>query len=123
MGEAPVDAQTIHARRWGILGVLMVCLIVVILDNTILNVALKTIQHDLDATQSDMEWAINAYTLVFAGLMFTAGVLGDRFGRRRLLLIGMLLFGAASALSAWSQSPGQLIATRALMGVGAAMIH
>ena len=101
----------------------MVCLIVVILDNTILNVALKTIQHDLDATQSDMEWAINSYTLVFAGLMFTAGVLGDRFGRKRLLLIGMLLFGGASALSAWSGSPGQLIATRALMGIGAAMIQ
>jgi MFS transporter, DHA2 family, multidrug resistance protein len=118
-----VDTQTIHARRWGILGVLMVCLVVVILDNTILNVALKTIQQDLGATQSDMEWAINSYTLVFAGLMFTAGVLGDRFGRRRLLLIGMLLFGGASALSAWSQSPGQLIATRALMGIGAAMIQ
>jgi DHA2 family multidrug resistance protein-like MFS transporter len=118
-----VDSQTIHARRWGILGVLMVCLVVVILDNTILNVALKTIQQDLGATQSDLEWAINSYTLVFAGLMFTAGVLGDRFGRKRLLLIGMLLFGAASALSAWSQSPGQLIATRALMGIGAAMIQ
>jgi len=101
----------------------MVCLVVVILDNTVLNVALKTIQQDLGATQSDMEWAINSYTLVFAGLMFTAGVLGDRFGRRRLLLIGMVLFGGASALSAWSQSPGQLIATRALMGIGAAMIQ
>ena len=118
-----MDSQTIHARRWGILGVLMVCLVVVILDNTVLNVALKTIQQDLGATQSDMEWAINSYILVFAGLMFTAGVLGDRFGRKRLLLMGMVLFGAASALSAWSGSPEQLIANRALMGIGAAMIQ
>jgi EmrB/QacA subfamily drug resistance transporter len=101
----------------------MVCLVVVILDNTILNVALKTIQQDLSATQSDMEWAINSYTLVFAGLMFTAGVLGDRFGRKRMLLIGMLLFGSASALTAWSQGSGWLIANRALMGIGAALIQ
>ena len=118
-----MDAETIHARRWGILGVLMVCLVVVILDNTILNVALKTIQQDLSATQSDMEWAINSYTLVFAGLMFTAGVLGDRFGRKRLLLIGMILFGAASALTAWSDSSAWLITNRALMGIGAALIQ
>jgi EmrB/QacA subfamily drug resistance transporter len=118
-----VDAETIHARRWTILGVLMVCLVVVILDNTILNVALKTIQQDLSATQSDMEWAINSYTLVFAGLMFTAGVLGDRFGRKRMLLTGMVLFGAASALTAWSQGSGWLITNRALMGIGAALIQ
>jgi MFS transporter, DHA2 family, multidrug resistance protein len=118
-----VDAETIHARRWTILGVLMFSLVIVILDNTILNVALKTIQEDLRATQSDMEWAINSYTLVFAGLMFTFGVLGDRVGRKRLLLIGMVLFGAASALTAFSQGSGWLIANRALMGIGAAMIQ
>ncbi|HEX3733431.1 MAG TPA: MFS transporter [Mycobacteriales bacterium] len=118
-----MDAQTIHRRRWGILAVLVLALLVVILDNTILNVALKTIQQDLGASQSQLEWAINAFTLVFAGLMFTFGVLGDRLGRRRLLVIGLLLFGASSALSAWSSSPGMLIATRALMGVGAAMVQ
>lgn len=112
-----------HRRRWGILSVLVLCLLVVILDNTILNVALKVLQEDLDATQSQLEWAINSFTLVFAGLMFTAGVLGDRYGRRRLLVIGMVLFGAASALSAFATSPELLIASRALMGIGAAAVQ
>lgn len=118
-----MDTKKVHERRWYILGVLVICLLVVILDNTILNVALKTIQQELGATQSQMEWAINSYTLVFAGLLFTWGVLGDRFGRKRLLLAGMLMFGAASALSAFSTSPGQLVATRALMGIGAAAVQ
>jgi len=118
-----LDATTMHRRRWGILSVLVLCLLVVILDNTILNVALKTLQEDLDATQSELEWAINSFTLVFAGLMFTAGVLGDRFGRRRLLVIGMIAFGAASALSAFATTPELLIASRALMGIGAAAVQ
>ncbi|WP_344648027.1 MFS transporter [Cryptosporangium japonicum] len=118
-----MDAQTVHRRRWLILGVLVVCLLVVILDNTILNVALKTIQADLGATQSQMEWAINSYTLVFAGLMFSAGVLGDRYGRRLFLLVGMVVFGLASVASAFASTPGQLIGTRALMGIGAALVQ
>jgi MFS transporter, DHA2 family, multidrug resistance protein len=117
-----MDQETIHARRWYILAVLVTSLLVVILDNTILNVALKTIQVDLEATQSDMEWAVNSYVLVFAGLLFTWGVLGDRFGRKRVLLIGLAVFGATSALSAFSQSSGQLIGARALMGIGAAAV-
>ncbi|MGH3546382.1 MAG: MFS transporter [Mycobacteriales bacterium] len=114
---------TVHRRRWGILAVLVLCLLVVILDNTILNVALKTLQEDLGATQSELEWAINSFTLVFAGLMFTAGVLGDRWGRRRMLVGGMIAFGAASALSAFATSPELLIASRALMGIGAAAVQ
>ncbi len=94
----------------------------VILDNTILNVALKTIQIDLNATQNELVWAINAYSLAFAALLFTWGVLGDRFGRKRILLIGLVLFGAASALCAFADSPGELIAFRALMGVGGASV-
>ena len=85
--------NTGHPRRWTILGVLVVSLLVVVLDNTILNVALRTIAdpvHGLGASQSDLEWAINSYTLVFAGLLFTSGVLGDRIGRRRMLLIGLV---------------------------------
>src|SRR5262245_60578550 len=82
-----------HPRRWAILGVLFVSLLVVVLDNTVLNVALKTIQIDLDATQSQLEWAINSYTLVFAGLLFTWGLLGDRFGRKKILMTGLALFG------------------------------
>jgi len=111
-----------HPRRWAALAVMMVCLVVVSLDNTILNVALKTIQQDLGATGADMQWTVNSYTLAFAALMFTFGLLGDRFGRRRVLLAGMAVFAIGSALSAWTTSPGQLITTRTLMGVGAATI-
>lgn len=117
MGE-----RTVHDRRWWILGTLVLSLLVVVLDNTILNVALKTIQQDLDATQSELAWAVNAYTLVFAGLLFTYGVLGDRYGRRRALVVGLTLFGIASALSAFATTPEALIASRALMGVGGAAV-
>jgi len=111
-----------YPQRWKALGVLVVGLLVVILDNTILNVALKTIQEDLGASQNQLVWAINAYSLAFAALLFTWGVLGDRFGRKRILLIGLVLFGAASALCAFATSPGELIAYRALMGIGGASV-
>src|ERR1700704_1129354 len=110
-----------HPRRWTILGVLVLALLVVVLDNTVLNVAMRTIAdpiHGLGATQAQLEWSINSYTLVFAGLLFTFGVLGDRFGRKRFLLVGLTLFGLASLLSAYAQNPGQLIGARALMGIG-----
>ncbi|HSA49506.1 MAG TPA: MFS transporter [Yinghuangia sp.] len=115
----------IHRRRWYILGVLVISLLVVVLDNSILNVAIKVIadpDEGLGASQSELQWAINSYTLVFAGLLFTAGILGDRFGRKKLLLFGMIVFGVASFLSAMSQSPGQLIAARAVMGFGGAFV-
>ncbi|MFI9105777.1 MFS transporter [Streptomyces fildesensis] len=118
--------EAIHRRRWAILTVLLFSLLVVVLDNSILNVAMKTIAQPaptgLGATQSQLEWAINSYTLVFAGLLFTAGLLGDRLGRKKVLLFGMLVFGIGSALSAVSDSSGQLIAFRALMGFGGAFI-
>ncbi len=120
-----MDPQTIHKRRWTILGVLIVALLVIVLDNTILNVALKTIadpRAGLGATQAQLEWAINAYTLVFAGLLFTFGVLGDRIGRKRMLMIGMVMFGLASLVSSYAQSPGQLILARAAMGLGGAAV-
>src|SRR4051812_48115146 len=120
-----MDPQTIHKRRWTILYVLVVCLLVIVLDNTVLNVALKTIadpRDGLGATQSQLEWAINSYTLVFAGLLFTFGVLGDRIGRKRMLMIGMLLFGLASLLSSYAQTPDQLILARAAMGFGGAAV-
>ena len=118
-----MDQDTIHRRRWAILGVLVLCLLVVILDNTILNVALKTIQNDLDASQSQMQWAVDSYALVFAGLLITWGVLGDRLGRKRVLLIGLIVFGAMSALCSFAASSGELIAFRALMGIGAAAVQ
>ncbi|WP_066365813.1 MFS transporter [Herbidospora mongoliensis] len=100
-------------------------LLAVVLDQTILNVAIKTIAdpvHGLGATQSELEWAMNSYTLAFAGLLFTFGVLGDRLGRKRMLMAGMALFLIASVVSAYAQDPNQLIAARALMGVGGAAI-
>jgi MFS transporter, DHA2 family, multidrug resistance protein len=120
---APTNAG--HPRRWAILSVLVVSLLVVVLDNTVLNVALRTIAdpvRGIGATQSDLEWAINSYTLVFAGLLFTAGVMGDRIGRRRMLLVGLVLFGLASVASGYAQSPTQLIWARALMGIGGAAV-
>src|ERR1700754_2084543 len=116
--ETPAALQAGHPRRWVILGVLVISLLVVVLDNTVLNVALRTIadpQRGLGASQGDLEWAINSYTLVFAGLLFTAGILADRFGRRLTLTVGLVLFGLASLLSAYAGSPEQLIWARALM--------
>ena len=120
-----MDPQTIHKRRWTILYVLVVCLLVIVLDNTVLNVALKTIadpRDGLGASQGQLEWAINSYTLVFAGLLFTFGVLGDRIGRKRMLIIGMVLFGLSSLVSSYAQTPGQLILARAAMGLGGAAV-
>ncbi|MFF1707855.1 MFS transporter [Streptomyces sp. NPDC058252] len=118
--------EAVHRRRWAILGALMLSLLIVVLDNSILNVAIKTISTPaptgLGATQSELEWAINAYTLVFAGLLFTAGLLGDRLGRKKVLLAGLAVFGIGSALAAESGSPVQLIVFRALMGLGAAFV-
>jgi len=117
-----VDASTIHKRRWWILATLVLGLLTVVLDSSILNVALKTIQAELGASQSELEWAINSYSLVFAGFLFMWGVLGDRLGRRRILGLGFVLFGFASLASAYARSPGQLIAARAFMGFGGAAI-
>jgi len=104
----------------------MFSLLVVVLDNSILNVAVKTIASPaptgVGATQSELEWAINSYTLVFAGILFTAGLLGDRVGRKKVLLFGMFVFGVGSALAALSESPGELITWRAVMGFGAAFV-
>jgi EmrB/QacA subfamily drug resistance transporter len=120
-----MDTQTIQRRRWVILSVLVVGLIAIVIDNTVLNVALKTIADPaagLGASQSELEWAINSYTLVFAGLLFTFGVIGDRVGRKRMLMIGLALFGLGSLLSAYAHSPDQLIAARAAMGLGGAAV-
>jgi DHA2 family multidrug resistance protein-like MFS transporter len=120
-----MDSQTIYRRRWVILSVLIVGLLAIVIDNTVLNVALKTIAEPrggLGASQSQLEWAINSYTLVFAGLLFTFGVIGDKVGRKRMLMIGLVLFGIASLLSAYSRSPEQLIFARAAMGLGGAAV-
>jgi EmrB/QacA subfamily drug resistance transporter len=109
-------------RRWAALAVLCVALIVVTMDTTILNVALPSLVRDLHAGASGLAWIVDGYTLVFAGLLLTAGSLGDRFGRRGAFGTGLVVFGAASAASALAGSTGQLVAMRALTGVGAALV-
>jgi EmrB/QacA subfamily drug resistance transporter len=109
-------------RRWLILGVLCFSLLVIVLDNSILNVALPAIVRQLDATNTQLQWMVDAYTLVFAGLLLTAGSLGDRFGRRPALQFGLVVFGVGSLASAMAGSAGGLIASRGFMGVGGAFI-
>jgi EmrB/QacA subfamily drug resistance transporter len=111
-----------HDRRWWTLVVLSLSLLVISLDNTILNVALPTIQRELDAGAGELQWVVDSYTLVFAGLLLTMGALGDRFGRRRALVSGLLVFAAGSLWSALAPSADALIAARGLMGVGGALI-
>jgi EmrB/QacA subfamily drug resistance transporter len=121
---ADTDA-TVYRRRWIILGVLITSLMAIVLDNTVLNVALKTIAEPvagLGASQSQLEWAINSYTLVFAGLLFTFGVVGDRIGRKRMLMVGLASFGLFSLITAYSHSPDQLVWARAAMGLAAAAV-
>jgi EmrB/QacA subfamily drug resistance transporter len=126
-GVAPLadtDAR-VYRRRWIILGVLITSLMAIVLDNTVLNVALKTIAEPvvgLGASQSQLEWAINSYTLVFAGLLFTFGVVGDRVGRKRMLMLGLASFGLFSLVTAYSHSPDQLVWSRAAMGLAAAAV-
>ena len=91
---APTTGKA-YDRRWWTLVVLAMSLLVISLDNTILNVALPTIERDLDASASELQWIVDSYTLVFAGLLLTTGSLGDRFGRRRALVAGL----ASSALA------------------------
>ena len=109
-------------RRWFALLTLCLCITVIGVDNTILNVALPTLVRDLHATTSDLQWIVDSYVLVFAGLLLTAGSLGDRFGRKGALMIGLVLFAVASTSAALSDGVTQLIVSRAFMGIGAAFI-
>jgi EmrB/QacA subfamily drug resistance transporter len=111
-----------YPRRWQALGVLGLSLLVITMGNTILNVGLPTIREELDASSSQLQWIVDSYLLVFAGLLLAAGALGDRFGRKRSLLVGLVVFGAGSICAAGSDSSNALIASRALMGLGAAGI-
>ncbi|GIE83756.1 MFS transporter [Actinoplanes regularis] len=120
MTESPVPER--DPRRWLILGVLCLAMLVVVIDNMVLNIAIPALIRDLGASTAEIQWIIDAYILVFAGLLLTAGSLSDRHGRRRGLVIGLIVFGGASLLATMCQTSGQLIATRALMGVGAAFL-
>ncbi|HEX5141723.1 MAG TPA: MFS transporter [Dehalococcoidia bacterium] len=116
------NGERVYRRRWWILAVLCLSLLIIVLDNSILNVALPTLVEDLHASTSELQWIVDAYTLVFAGLLLAAGSLSDRFGRKKGLATGMVIFGAGSLLSSVAGSAGHLIATRAVMGTGAAFI-
>ena len=113
---------TAYQRRWKILAALSSSLVIIGLDNTVLNVALPTLQAHFHAAGSTLEWMVDAYLLVFAGLLLTMGTIGDRFGRKRALQAGLVVFGAGSIGGALAQSSHQLIAMRGVMGVGGALI-
>ncbi len=122
VSDQHTQARRVHDRRWLTLLVLCVSLLVIVIDNTIVNVALPTLVRDLGTSISDLQWVVDAYTLVFAGLLLTAGSLGDRFGRKGALTLGLFIFGAASAAAAFAGGVTPLIAARAVMGIGAALI-
>jgi DHA2 family multidrug resistance protein-like MFS transporter len=109
-------------KRWLALAVLCVTVLVANLDSTILNVALPTLVRDLNATAGDLQWIVDSYSLVLAALILPAGLLGDRYGRKRMLVIALVIFGAASLACTYASSVGELIAARAVLGIGAAAI-
>ena len=114
--------SNIYRRRWWILGILSMSLLIIGLDNTILNVAIPTLQREFNASATSLQWMVDAYVLVFAGLLITMGALGDRFGRKKALQVGLVVFGLSSLFAAYADSSAQLIAARALMGIGGALI-
>lgn len=117
-----LDADAVHRRRWLILSVLCLSLVLVIVGNTVLNVALPTLVRELGASNSDLQWMVDAYALVFAGLLLTGGALGDRFGRKPALSFGLVVVGAGSFTAAYADSAAQIIVGRVIMGLGAALV-
>jgi EmrB/QacA subfamily drug resistance transporter len=114
--------QQTETNRWLVLVLVCLAQFMVVLDATITNVALPSIQEDLDFTQNSLQWVINAYTLVFGGFLLLGGRAGDLFGRKRIFLAGVVIFTAASLANGLSQSGGMLIVFRALQGLGAALV-
>jgi EmrB/QacA subfamily drug resistance transporter len=112
----------VYAKRWWALPALCLSLLIVFVGNSSLNVAIPTLSRDLHATESQLQWVVAVYSLVFAGLLFTTGALGDRFGRKGALQLGLVLFATSALLASQSTNMGQLIACRALMGAAAALI-
>ncbi len=109
-------------RRWWTLGAMCFALFMVMLDNTVVNVALPSIQRELHAEISELEWIVNGYTLTFAVLIATGGRLGDIFGRRLMFLCGVVIFAITSATAGFAANPEMLIASRAVQGIGAALM-
>jgi EmrB/QacA subfamily drug resistance transporter len=120
--ETQSAADLAFDRRWWTLAVLCLSLLIVFVGNSSLNVAIPTLSRDLHATESQLQWVVAVYSLVFAGLLFSTGALGDRFGRKGALQLGLALFLVGAALASESTGMGQLIACRAIMGVAGALI-
>src|SRR3954465_8069754 len=118
---APQTTQTAERSRWIALIVLCVGMLMIVLDATIVNVALPSIQQDLGFSQSNLAWVVNAYLIAFGGLLLLAGRIGDLVGQRRIFLIGVGVFTVASMLCALAQTQGMLIAARFVQGVGGAL--
>jgi EmrB/QacA subfamily drug resistance transporter len=112
----------IHRRRWLLLGVMCLSLVLVVMSVSSLNVAAPRLQQDLNATSTQLHWIIDSYALVFAGLLLSAGALGDRFGRKGALLAGLGLFGVGLLVAGLATSAGQVIVGRGIMGVGSAFV-
>jgi EmrB/QacA subfamily drug resistance transporter len=119
---AETDIERLHDRRWWTLAVLCLSLLIVFIGNSSLNVAIPTLSRELNATESQLQWVVAAYSLVFAGLLFTTGALGDRYGRKGTLQLGLLLFLISATVASLSNAMWQLIASRAVMGGAAALI-
>ncbi|MET9915746.1 MFS transporter [Streptomyces sp. NPDC006435] len=119
--QSPLSPPS-HPQRWLILGVICLAQLTVLLDNTVLNVAIPSLTRELKASTADVQWMINAYSLVQSGLLLTAGSSADRYGRKKMLITGLALFGVGSLAAGLSQSSGQLIAARAGMGIGGALL-
>ncbi|MFD7515133.1 MFS transporter [Streptomyces niveus] len=118
----PPAATGRHPQRWLILGVICLAQLTVLIDNTVLSVAIPSLTTELHASTADVQWMINAYSLVQSGLLLTAGNAADRYGRKKMLIAGLALFGVGSLAAGLAQSSGQLIAARAGMGVGGALL-
>ena len=128
MPESTIQAQPTlaehdgYARRWWMLAVLCLSLLIVFVGNSSLNVTIPTLSRELHASESQLQWVVAAYSLVFAGLLFSTGAIGDRFGRKGVLQLGLVVFLVAAVLASASNEMWQLIACRALMGAAAALI-
>lgn len=120
--HTPTQTYQGHPQRWLILGVICLAQLTVLLDNTVLNVAIPSLTRELGAGTADIQWMINAYSLVQSGLLLTAGSAADRYGRKKMLVAGLVLFGIGSVAAGLADSTGQLIAARAGMGVGGALL-
>lgn len=117
-----MNPEVSSGRRRAILALLAVTVLIVVMDLTIINVALNPIQQSLDATNAELQWALDSYLITFAAFLFTGGVCADRFGRKKTLIVGLMVFGISSVLGAYAGTVTELILWRAVMGVGAAVV-